>query len=469
MDDIKHPSSPRNRIPLRVKEDNLEIDPNLVSSSINFVDFLERIENNKTSASPKKSAEIEVPKDMSEPWVIPDTSPRKRYREPDPEEVVDPEPKKFAYESVAPDPSETVSPRHIIAEEAERPKRALEEEEPENPKRAREEEYGRPKRAREDETIDEYDSKREKETRYTFFSPKRSERRQMRVPQPTQVYVSQAHSVEYDGPDYGAMDRDSRMHVLADMKMTAKELKEKHSYLPPIDIRNSINPMYLRSLYTTIEKYTEVTHTRNWADRWKAGLILLFCGIETIGTQVLGLDIGQFALMTYSSKLMHLYDDPLMRMGKRTKGVVGTGGEGWHPMLLMAAYTTFNILALVAVRAIASSVGGGSDGIHKMLGFVIELLMGKQGTSSIRVAPPSAYNGKPSSGQNTHVPRPAERANTNYHGIDIGNMASFATAMASENARARNNEESEDNIFTRQAKSQRAEGLAPSERIFHFA
>jgi hypothetical protein len=505
--EIVHPTSPRNRSPIRIKG-GPEVDPVIITQASSLDDFVQRIQNanqppplTQTPALSPRAATTQLPSEPSprSPAVEPISPVRQAEWTFEPARELDRKRKRDSYNvlETSPTPPFKQTPDFSGRPSSPSPKvlRSLEpayeeesaswEESPtahvmpavanrvQSPVTATLPEFSIPVAEHVRTAVADPVFIRQQKPATRELSPREEpihvrKRRRMRTAPPTQVYVSQAYAVNFDVPDYGSMDQDTRTLAWNKFRVAFAQLFKEHDYLPVVTIRQDTSPAYLRSLYITFTDYTQITHTRNWSDRWKAGLILGLCGIELIGTKFLGLDIGQFAMMTYSSKLMTLYDKPLMSLGKWSGGKLG---QDWHPMTQIAAYTGMNLMILIVVRGIASFAGGGGEGIHSMLTFVINLVMGNKAGSSVRISVPQRGLNSPKVTEekgepDISLPRATPRANTTYMGMDIGRFSSFATAMASESARASRVTETADFL---KRKEDEARGVPPSQRIFEFS
>lgn len=386
---LQHPASPIDTTERTVA--GVVVPPNLGAND--FAQFLLDVRGEHTPNVPVRSLIPEQP--------IPPRSVRSRSQSPLPslepgEREQPPSPKRQRTASQEPDRLRTPSPqrRRAVSPEPDRPRRH------------------RRRRSQDERSNDE-------DGEVVPPAPKRRGQR-MHIPPPTYMAVAHQERIQYNIPPFHDMNRDTRVWWLGEIRKEYGKIARDYPHILLPKLEENPQADYLRQQYIWLSSATQQTLSAAWAERWRVGVVLMFCGIEYVLTQLIGIDVTGLAKMTYNSKFFVLFDQALLELGSQT-GV--SFAANYSPLTRIAIYTVMNVLFVFMVRALSSSMS--VEGAESIMTAIMELFVGDP---RALVAATAGGHQAASSSTPTTAPRAAPRPNTSFAGMNLGTVLANATS-----------------------------------------
>jgi hypothetical protein len=209
-------------------------------------------------------------------------------------------------------------------------------------------------------------------------------------------------------PNYKDLPPEDQARALVDFQIKFGALQR---YFPQYNIKIPTENDDLDVLYAQYERYLQQTHVDQDVPQYKVALILLFIGIEWIGTKVFGLPISGYTISQMKS--MHRYERLLMELGEKQ---YTSFGSGWPVEIRILMIALLNAAFFVILQYASSSLGQGAVTIIQ--DFLSNIFSGAPASSN------------PSDIGASGVPPPVGSApTTSGSGFDFGSLLSGLGTM----------------------------------------
>jgi hypothetical protein len=231
-------------------------------------------------------------------------------------------------------------------------------------------------------------------------------------------------------PNYAAMTPDQREYARIDFQCKYSRLRE---YYPQYNITLPGPEDDLDVLHARYRRYIQQIHADYNIDRYRMILIIVFMGIEFIGTRFLGLSISGFT--KFQLRRMEQYEELLIEVGEKYHSVGGIS-TGWPVEVRIIFTTLVSAVLFLMVNTLAS--GFGPEITDGLVDLIMDYICGDRRSKR----PPQTTNENQTSSPSGAPDPPPPR---NNGGFDLSSILSGLGSLMGGGSGSNNNRQTTNN------------------------